>query len=97
MRGLKLQKNHISRFAIAQKRSDFNKTIIVQLVYVLRQVNQKNTKNLMSHYSIEIKSINGLINYRIQGIKHEGKMIIFLYGSDLYFLDLGKSLFDHEY
>ena len=51
----------------------------------------------MSHYSIEIKSINGLINYRIQGIKHEGKMIIFLYGSDLYFLDLGKSLFDHEY
>ena len=97
MRSLKLQKNHISRFAIAQKRSDFNKTIIVQLVYVLRQVNPKKAKNLMSHYSIEIKSINGLINYRIQGIKHEGKMIIFLYGSDLYFLDLGKSLFDHEY
>ena len=96
MRGVKFQKNHISRFAIAQKRSDFKKTIIVQLVYVLRQVNQKNTKNLMSHYSIEIKSINGLINYRIQGIKHEGKMIIFLYGSDLYFLDLNKSLFDYE-
>ena len=74
----------------------FNKTIIVQLVYVLRQVNPKKAKNLMSHYSIEIKSINGLINYRIQGIKHEGKMIIFLYGSDLYFLDLNKSLFDYE-
>ena len=49
MKGLKLQKNHISRFAIAQKRSDFNKTIIVQLVYVLRQVNPKKAKNLMSH------------------------------------------------
>ena len=61
---------------------------------MLRQVNQKNTKNLMSHYSIEIKSINGLISYRVQGIKNEGKTIIFLYGSDLYYLDLNKSLFD---
>ncbi len=44
MRSIKLHKNHISRFAIAQKRSDFNKTIIVQLVYVLRQVNPKKAK-----------------------------------------------------
>ena len=97
MRNKKLNKNHISRLVIAQKRSDFKKTIIVQLVYVFRHGNKKKENNLMSNYSIEIKSINGLISYRVQGIKNEGKTIIFLYGSDLYYLDLNKSLFDQEY
>ncbi|MFW1737023.1 hypothetical protein ACG94V_16830 [Acinetobacter sp. ULE_I001] len=93
MRNKKLDKNHISRFAIAQKKTDVKKTIIVQLVYVLRQANHKKAKNLISQYSIEIKSLNGLVNYRVQGIKHGGKTIIFLYGSSLYVVDLTKSLF----
>ena len=94
MRNKKLNKNHISRLVIAQKRSDFKKTIIVQLVYVFRHGNKKKENNLMSNYSIEIKSINGLVNYRIQGIKSGGKVIIFLYCSILYVVDLRKSLFD---
>ena len=60
-----------------KKKTDVKKTIIVQLVYVLRQANHKKAKNLISQYSIEIKSLNGLVNYRVQGIKHGGKTIIF--------------------
>lgn len=93
MRNKKNEKEQISRFAIAQKKSDVKKTIVVQLVYVLRQANQKKAKNLLSQYSIEIKSLNGLVSYRVQGIKHGGKIIIFLYGSNLYIVDLTKSLF----
>ena len=93
MRNKKIEKKQISRFAIAQKKSDVKKTIVVQLVYVLRQANQKKEQNLISQYSIEIKSLNGLVKYRVQGIKHGGKIIIFLYGSNLYIVDLTKSLF----
>ncbi|MCF0263866.1 hypothetical protein KW868_05200 [Acinetobacter guillouiae] len=90
----KLNKNYISRLAIAQKNSDLKKTIIIQLVYVFQYRNKKNENNFMFNYRIEIKSINGLINYRIQGIKIKDKTIIFLYGSTLYFVDLRNSLFD---
>ena len=89
-----IKKLGTSRFAIAQKRSDLKKTIIVQLVYVFRHGNKKKKNNLISNYSIEIKSINGLVNYRIQGIRNGGKVIVFLYGSILYVVDLRKSLFD---
>ena len=57
----------------------------MQLVYVLRQANHKKAKNLISQYSIEIKSLNGLVNYRVQGIKHGGKPLYF-YMDQVYML-----------
>ncbi|MCX5468617.1 hypothetical protein [Acinetobacter nematophilus] len=74
----------ISRLVLARHKDNLDKSIAVQLKYRLNKKIWISDKIIQ----IEINCVNGLTQYKILSIQHDGLKIIFLYGSVPYIVDL---------
>ncbi|MGE8531823.1 MAG: hypothetical protein ACN6N1_13115 [Acinetobacter guillouiae] len=83
-----------SRFAVGRNNNNFEKNIVVKLIYYLniKSVNKKEL--LMRDYFFKVESVGGAIDYQVVDIQYKKKKIFFLNGAELYFIDFKKSLFD---
>ncbi|MCS4299130.1 MULTISPECIES: hypothetical protein [Acinetobacter] len=87
-----------SRFAIARKKNDLKKNIIVKLIYFITlQSKSKNNYKLSPNINnciINVESISGSVKYEVLEIQFKMKMIFFLNLGEVYFIDLNQSIFD---
>lgn len=85
-----------SRFAIARKKNDLKKNIVVKLIYFITLQSKDNYKLSpnINNCIIRVESISGAVKYEVLEIQFKMKMIFFLILDEIYFIDLNKSIFD---
>jgi hypothetical protein len=83
-----------SRLAVARNKYNFEKNIVVKVVYYLNIKSLDKKKYRMRDYFFKIESVGGAIEYQVIDVQYKNKKVFFLNGVSVYFIDLNSTLFD---
>lgn len=76
-----------SRLALARNKYNFEKKIVVKVIYYLNIKSVDKKKYRMRDYFFKVESVGGTIEYQIINIQYNNKKIFFLNCASIYFID----------